>query len=141
MKSAPSIAFDYRPPPEIVALTGLVLAAAAASPWLSAMPIAANAAISIAATAYGVAALRRFARRGFRRIAHRAAGWALVDGDGVEHAAALASHARYGAWFSLDFRLDRGRRVRVLIGPCNTDAETRRRLILLLSRAEVLQPG
>jgi hypothetical protein len=41
----------------------------------------------------------------------------------------------------LDFRSDARRRFRALVGPGNADAETRRRLILLLSRAEVVQTG
>ena len=141
MKSAPSIAFDYQPAPAIVAFAGAIGVAAASAPWFSAVPLGIRAAVSIAATAYGIAALRSFVRIRFARIAYRAAGWVLVDRNGVEHAAALASHAQYGAWIALDFRLDRGSRFRALIGPGNSDAETRRRLILLLSRAEVVQPG
>ena len=141
MRSAPSIAFDYRPAPAIVALAGAIVVAAASAPWFSAASFGVRAAVSIVAVAYGVVALRGFVRIRFARIAYRAVGWVLVDRNGVEHAAALASHTRYGAWVALDFRLDRGRRFRVLIGPGNSDAETRRRLILLLSRAEVVQPG
>ena len=139
MKSAPSIAFDYRPARAIAALAGALVVAAAASAWPSALPAFAKVALSIAATGYGIAALHRFVRADFRRIAYRASGWVLVDGTGSEHAVALASHTRHGAWIALDFRLDGGRRFRALIGPGNADAETRRRLILLLSRAEVVQ--
>lgn len=141
MKSAPSIAFDYRPAPAIVALTGFIVVAAVSAPWLGAAPPAVNAAVSIAALGYGIVALRRFARVDFRRVAYRASGWVLVDRAGTEHAADLASHACYGSWIALDFRLDRKRRFRPLVGPGNADAETRRRLILLLSRAEVVQHG
>jgi len=139
MKSAPSIAFDYRPASAIVALTGALVAAAVSAPWLSATPIAAKAAVSIAALGYGVVALRRFVRAEFGRVAYRASGWVLVDRSGAEHAASLASHARYGNWIALAFRLDGRRGFRALIGPGNADAETRRRLIVLLSRAEVVQ--
>ncbi|HEX5122841.1 MAG TPA: hypothetical protein VFV97_06305 [Rhodanobacteraceae bacterium] len=141
MRSAPSIAFDYRPAPAIIALAGAIVVAACAAPWLSAAPVVAKAVVSVAAAAYGIVALRRFVHAAFARIAFRASGWVLVDGVGVEHAAALASFVRYGPWIALDFRLGRGGRFRVLIGPGNSDAETRRRLILLLSRAEVVQPG
>jgi hypothetical protein len=141
MRSAPSIAFDYRPAPAIVALAGAMVVAAASAPWLSAAPLVARAVVSVAAAAYGIVALRRFVRSAFARIAFRASGWVLVDGAGIEHAATLASFARYGAWIALDFRLDRGGRFRALVGPGNSDAEARRRLILLLSRAEVVQPG
>jgi toxin CptA len=125
----------------LVAFAGIVVAAAMSASWFSALPLYAKIAISIVAAAYGIDALRRFARAGFLRIAYRATGWVLVDADGTEHAAALASHARYGDWIALDFRLDGRRRFRALVGPGNVDAETRRRLILLLSRAEVVQPA
>ena len=141
MRYAPSIAFDYRPAAAIVALASVIVVAAVSGPWFSAAPIWLNASISIAATVYGTLALRRFLRADFRRIAYRATGWVLVDDTGTEHSADLASHARYGDWIALDFRLDGRRRFRALIGPGNTDADTRRRLILLLSRAEVVQPA
>ena len=141
MKSVPSIAFDYRPATAIVALAGVIVVAAAAAPWLSAVPILSKALASIAAVAYGNVALRRFVRAEFVRIAYRATGWVLVDDAGTERTADLASHARYGNWIALDFRLDRKHRFRALVGPGNTDAETCRRLILLLSRAEVVQPA
>jgi toxin CptA len=141
MKSAPSIAFDYRPAAAIVALASVIIVAAVSAPWFSATPLSIKAAVSIAAAAYGIVALRRFVRIGVVRIAYRATGWVLVDKTGTERAADLASHARYGRWIALDFRLDGRRRFRALIGPGNTDAETRRSLILLLSRAEVVQPA
>jgi hypothetical protein len=141
MQSVPSIAFDSRPATAIVALAGAIVATAAVAPWFSAAPTALRAAVSVVAAAYGTVALRRFVRVRFARIAYRASGWTLVDTDGVEHAARLASHTRYGAWIALDFRLDGRGRFRALVGPGNADAETRRRLILLLSRAEVVQTG
>ena len=141
MKSAPSIAFDYRPATAIVATAGVIVVAAAAAPWLGALTIFSKALASIAAAAYGIVALRRFVRADFVRVAYGAAGWVLVDDAGIERAADLSSHARYGNWIALDFRLDRKQRFRALVGPGNADAETRRRLILLLSRAEVVQPA
>jgi len=141
MRSAPSIAFDYRPAAAIVVLAGAIVAAAASAPWFCALPIAVKGAVSVAAVAYGIVALRRFARAGFIRIAYRASGWTLVDATGTEHAADIASHARHGHWIALDFRIAGRRRFRALVGPGNADAETRRRLILLLSRAEVVQPA
>lgn len=141
MRSVPSIAFDYRPAPEIVAIAVLVVVAAAWAPWFSAASVAVQAAVSVAAGAYGIVALRRFARIRFARIAYRASGWVLVDAGGAEHAARLASHRRYGAWIALDFRPDGRAAFRALVGPGNADVETRRRLTVLLSRAEVLQTG
>jgi hypothetical protein len=141
MKSAPAIAFDYRPSAAIAALVTALVGAAALAPWVSALPLFAKIALSLPVLACGVVAIRRFVRARFRRIAYRASGWVLVDAAGAEHAALLASHARYGAWIALDFRLDGRDRFRALVGPDNADAETRRRLIVLLSRAEVVQTG
>ena len=140
MRSAPNIAFDYRPAPAIVALAVAMVVAAASTPWFSALPVYAKGVVSTVAAAYGIVALRRFARTAFVRIAYRATGWVLVDTSGTEHPTAIASHARYGQWIALDFRPDGRRRFCALVGPGNADAETRRRLILLLSRAEVVQP-
>jgi hypothetical protein len=140
MRYAPSIAFDYRPAGAIVALASVIVVAAVSAPWASAVPIWLKAEISIAAMAYGSVSVRRYLTADFKRIAYRATGWVLVDDTGTEHSADLASHMRYGDWIALDFRLDRRRRFRALVGPSNADTETRRRLILLLSRAEVVQP-
>jgi hypothetical protein len=141
MRSAPSIAFEYGPAAAIIALASVILVAAVSAPWASAASIGMKATISIAAAAYGTIALRRFVRIDFTRIAYRVTGWVLVDDTGTEHAADLASHARYGDWIALDFRLDGRRRFRALVGPGNADTDTRRRLIVLLSRAEVVQPA
>jgi len=79
MRSAPSIAFDYRPAPAIVAFAGAIVVAAASAPWFSAASFGVRAAVSITAAAYGIVALRSFVRIRFARIAYRAAGWVLVD--------------------------------------------------------------
>ena len=141
MRSVPSIAFDYHPAAAIVVLAGTIVLAAASAPWFCALPVWAKAALSIASSVYGVVALARFVRAAFVRIAYRASGWVLVDTTGTEHAAFLTSHARYGSWVALDFGLDGRRAFRALVGPGNADPETRRQLILLLSRAEVVQPA
>jgi hypothetical protein len=137
MKSASATAFDYRPSAWLTAAAVLILCAALAAPWFSALPPAIALAISAAVPAIGVRSLRRFVRPPFRRIAYRASGWILVDANGVEKPALLRWHARLGAWISLDFELDHRRRFRAVLGPDNLDAETRRRLVLMLARAEV----
>jgi hypothetical protein len=86
-------------------------------------------------------ATRRFKRPGFHRIAYGAVGWALVDSNDAVLHVDLIAHSRIGAWLVLDFRNPDRRRFRAVLGPDNLDADTRRRLILLLSRAEVVRPG
>ena len=141
MKSAPTIAFDYRPSRWVaIAATAIIIAAFIAL-WLANLPLIVQAGASLAIAANGVVSLRRFLAGPFCRIACRASGWTLVDGMQVEHAATLASHVTVGAWIVLTFRLDRRRRFRAVIGPDNLDADTRRRLTLLLSRAEIARAG
>jgi hypothetical protein len=141
MKSAPTIAFDYRPSRGIAIVASVVLIAAAAAPWFSGLPWSVQVVLSLTALVVGIAALKRFTRAAFRRIAYQASGWKLVDVDAAEHAVDLMAHTRLGSWLVLDFRHARRRRFRAVLGPDNVDAETRRRLILLLARAEVAQAG
>ncbi len=118
-----------------------MLLAAAVSPWMSALSTASALAVTMLAFALGGAALREFLRPLFVRIALRDSGWTLVDRSGGEREASLESHARLGSWVSLGFRAGASPRFRALLGPDNLDAPTRRRLILLLSRAEIVQNG
>jgi toxin CptA len=141
MRSAPTIAFDYRPSRRVAGVASIVLIAAVAAPWLSGVSRPAEIVLSLAAFVLGIAALKRFTQVGFRRIAYQASGWKLVDAAQAEHAADLLSHTRLGDWLVLDFRNADRHRFRALLGPDNVDAETRRRLILLLARGEVAQTG
>jgi len=137
VKSAPTIAFDYRPSRWIGSAAGLAAVLAAAAPWLSSLPVIACAAVSLIALAAGAQALRQHARPRFVRVAWRASGWSLVDRAGNEHAALLVSHAHLGALLALGFRDGVRSYFRIVLAPDNLDAQTRRRLILLLARAEV----
>ena len=141
MRSGTGIAFDFRPSRGIAAAYVAVSLAAVAAPWQSAVPTSARIALSIATCVFGFVSLRNFLTTAIRRIAYRASGWTLVDSDGTECPVELASHARVGGWIALTFR-DSARRVfRVALGPDNLDPDTRRRLIVMLSRAEVVQRG
>jgi hypothetical protein len=137
MKSAPTIAFDYAPSRAVVLAGALVCAGAALAPWLSVLPVAACAGVSSAAAGFGAFALHSQWRTPFRRIACRASGWTLVDLADTEHEAILESHAQLGALMVLAFRHGPRARFRAVLGPDNLDAETRRRLVLLLARAEI----
>jgi hypothetical protein len=137
VKSAPTIAFDYRPSRWISAASGLVVVLAAMAPWLSSLPAIACAAVSLAVLATGIRALRRHLRPRFIRVAWRASGWSLVDRAADEHAALLVSQAHLGALLALGFRDGPRSHFRIVLAPDNLDLQTRRRLILLLARAEV----
>lgn len=138
MKSAPAIAFDYRPSRALAAATLALVVLAALAPWASALPPAWRLAVSVAAAVSGALALRRALRPAVRRVAWRSSGWVLVDRDGREHAALLESHARLGSLLVLRYRHGPRARCRVVLAPDNLDADTRRRLVLLLARADVV---
>lgn len=113
--------------------------AAGLAPWLSAVSSIGALAVTMLALALGAAAMRDFLQPRFVRIAFRDSGWALVDRSGDEREALLESHRRLGSWVSLGFCAGGSSHFRTLIGPDNLDAPTRRRLVLLLSRAEIVQ--
>ena len=138
MKSAPTIAFDFSPSRWIGGAAVLICVGATLAPWLSAWPLALRGALSLAAFAVGARALRRHWNPLFRRIAYRASGWVLIDASNEEHEAILESHALLGVLLSLGFRHGPHARFRAVLGPDNLDADTRRRLILMLSRAEIV---
>jgi hypothetical protein len=136
MKSAPSIAFDYRPSRVITLASVAVAIVAVLAPWLSGSPLLARIALSLLAIAFAMRAIRAHARPAFRRIVRRASGWCLVDRDGREWPAILLSHRRLGALLMLEWRHGPRARFRALIAPDNLHADTRRRLVLLLARGE-----
>ena len=139
MKSAPAIAFDYRPSRRVALATRAVLVLAMLAPWASVLPRPACFALSAALAASGAYALRRALQPAIRRVAWRSSGWSLVDRSGREHAALLESHRRLGSLLALRYRYGPRARCRLLLAPDNLDADTRRRLVLLLARAEVTQ--
>jgi toxin CptA len=136
MKSAPSIAFDYRPSGTIavaiVALTMLSLAGVSASGLAPVMKWS----IAIVALACAARALRRHLAPGFVRVARGAGGWLLVDGDGAQSPVMLAAHVRRGFLLVLEFRQPGAGRCHAILTPDNTDAELRRRLALVLAAGE-----
>ncbi|MEO6688964.1 MAG: hypothetical protein ABIS07_07600 [Dokdonella sp.] len=136
MKSVPTIAFDYRASRSIAAALLLVCCAALLAPWLSALPLAGRTVVSLGVVALGVRAARALLQPLFRRVAYRASGWVLVDVAGNEHEVLLESHVRLGALIALHFRHGPRERFHALFASDNLDADTRRRLVLLLSRAE-----
>jgi hypothetical protein len=136
MRSAPSIAFDYRPSRAVIAAIGAVGFVAALVPWWSAATLGLRIALSLGALGIAVVALHRYRSPPFHRIVRRASGWRLVDRDGREHAAILRAHRRLGTLLALDWHCAPRARFRVLLTPDNMDADTRRRLVLLLARGE-----
>jgi hypothetical protein len=138
MKSAPTIAFDYRPSRSIAALAASGTLAASAVPWLSGLAWPLCVAVSVFALVFGMGALHRFTNPPFRRIAFLSSGWTLIDEGGKEHPAIFESHVHLGALLVLGFRYGPRARFRAVLTPDNLDADTRRRLVLMLARADVV---
>jgi len=140
MKSAPSIAFDARPSRALACAVAIGVVAAMIAPWQSALPTSLRLIASIAALATGAVALRRFARPRFERIAYGVTGWTLAVANGDAKPAELVAHRRIGPWLALDFR-SAACHFRIVLGADNCDADTRRRLALMLARAEIARPS
>lgn len=141
MKSAPPIAFDYRPLRVVMAGTCVIAVAASIAPWFSSLPAGPCVGLSVLVLAFASGALARFARPAFVRVSHGAAGWILLDDQRAEHPALLVQHRRLGAMLVLDWRHDRRTHFRAVFTPDNLDAETRRRLVVLLARGGPAQPA
>lgn len=141
MRSAPSIAFDVRPSRALASACACGVAVAALAPWQSTLPTIACVASSLAAVVVGFAAIRRYARPPFERVAYGAVGWTLAAANAEAKPAELVGHRRLGPWLALDFRDASGRRFRPVLGADNSDADTRRRLALMLARAEIARPA
>jgi hypothetical protein len=142
MRSAPAIAFDYRPSRVLGVLGALVGLLAVAAPWASGLGTPLRVLVSLAALVLATSAIRRHARPRFRCVACREGEWFLLDRGGDEHPAELVAQTRIGVMLALDFAVGRSR-ARMVLLPDNLDADTRRRLILLLARtpATAADPG
>jgi len=77
--------------------------------------------------------LARYLRPRFVRLHAQGEVWTLIDAAGKATVAELRDHLRLGAFVQVQFALD-GKPFRHLLTPDNSDADTRRRLILLLTR-------
>lgn len=137
MKSAPTIAFDYRPSRVVAIAAAAVVVLALAAPLLSGLPVASRVVPAMLALLAGSASITRFLRPHLHRVTHGATGWQLVGDDAV-HEATLVSHARLGAFITLSWRIASGGRRHAVLAPDNIDADTRRRVALLLMRADVV---
>ena len=135
MKSAPTIAIDYRPSRLIALAGGAIVLLSALAPLLTGWPTAPKLAVSLLALAAGIVSVLRFVRPPLRRIAYGKAGWQL-RGRERTHDAVLVAHTRIGAFTALTWKLATGRRWHALLAPDNADADTRRRMTLVLARGQ-----
>lgn len=133
MKSAPAIAFDYRPSRTIgIAIGGMTLLSLLAVSRSGLGTVLAWT-LAVVALSMGLHALSRHFRPGMLRIARTGAGWLLVDRRGLEHPVELTMYIRRGFLLVLHFRHESGLRRSFLLTPDNVDVELRRRLLLALA--------
>ena len=133
MKSAPGIAFDYRPCRGVAIAIAGVTGLAAIAILLSGLAPAAKLLMISVAFGYGALALRRHLRSNTVRIARGAGGWLLVDRDARETPVVLRDHVCRGFLLILGFRDQGGRAHRFVLTPANCAADLRRRLLLTLA--------
>ncbi|MBN8727379.1 MAG: hypothetical protein J0H15_06700 [Xanthomonadales bacterium] len=137
MKSAPPIAFDYRPSRRIAAAALALAALALACATLNDLPAGLRLLLVPALLAAVAVGLWRFLHPPFRRVAWGGSGWLLIDRQGDAHAATLVGQRRLGNLLALDFRCPTRAPFRPLLASDNLDADTRRRLVLTLARADI----
>jgi hypothetical protein len=133
MKSAPDIAFDYAPSRLILGgvLSCGVLAALAV--MLSGLDGFLKIPLALFALGYAGQAAWRLRDCPVARMAHGEAGWILFDGSGNEEVVELDHHIRRGFLVVLAFGTGTRRLRRFVLAPDNLDADTRRRLLLVLA--------
>lgn len=144
MKSVPAISFDYVPSRRVAIATLVMAVMALIAVAMCALPLWLRMIIGSGVVCVAWVAILRQQRSPFRHIGYGAGGWRLLDIDDTEHPVCLRHHAVLGPLLTLDFSPDDGSRgvgkhFRPVFAGDNLDPETRRRLVLLLSRAEVLQ--
>ena len=136
MKSAPAIAFEYRPSHWLAATIVLIALLALGALALSGVDFWMKLALAGAACIYAGYTLRHFLRVPARRVAWHAAGhWRVANVGGAEHVAELQHAVVRGDWIVLSLRRSDGVRVSLVLTPDNCDADIRRRLRVRLARA------
>lgn len=136
MKSAPAIAFDYRPSRLLaLALIGVALFALVAivlcglEVWIKVLLLGVT-------LAYAARTLHAFRRAPFGHVTWHAAGhWRVRDADGNEHVAEFLGGTVLGRLIVLNLRTGPKRRVALPLLPDNCDAEMHRRLRVRLAVA------
>ena len=135
MKSAPAIVFDFSPSRWIAAAIGAITGLGLIALAFCGMPLWATFVVAAVACAYSGHCLRQFVHNPVRRVAWYAAGhWRLADGDGAEQLADLEQGIVRASWIVLRLRRSDGARVAVILGPDNSNIDTRRRLRVRLAR-------
>lgn len=137
MKSAPAIAFDYRPSRWVPIAIALLLLLALAAIIASGVPRVVKVLLVGGALVHAAIALARLYRPAIRRCAWYADGqWRVRDAQGNDHAANLIRASVRGTLIVLVLHSPVQRSSALVLLPDNCDADTHRRLRVRLSRGE-----
>jgi toxin CptA len=135
MKSAPAIAFDYRPSRWLLAALVAIVLLALAAVALSGLYAWLKLALLACVIAYAVLTLRGFLRPRFTHVTWHSAGhWRLRDAADSEQVAQLQHTVVLGVLIVLTLRFGPKRTLALPLFPDNCDAETRRRLRVRIAR-------
>jgi toxin CptA len=135
MKSAPAIVFDVSPSRWIAAAACLLALAGVIALVFSGLALWGKFLAAALACIYTGYELRAFLRNPVRRAAWYEAGhWRIADAQGAEHLAELQQGIARGPWIVLRLRRSDGARIAIILGPDNSDIDTRRRLRVRLGR-------
>ncbi|MEO8803292.1 MAG: hypothetical protein ABI304_03035 [Rudaea sp.] len=141
MKSAPAIAFEYRPSRWVVLVIGVLTALAFVGLAVSGMPWWIKLAIGACSVAYATTSIVRFVRIPVINLSWYEAGHWRVFGLRDQELVAELQHAIVRAgWIVLTLRCSDAKCLRLLLTADVCDAETRRRLCVRLARTREDQP-
>ena len=136
MKSAPAIAFDYAPSRWLAAAIMAIALLALVAVAFTGIGMWTKLALGCAVVAYAARAVWEHAHGSVRRVAwHQAGHWRIAHADGEERVAELRHAVVRGAWLVLTLCATDGKRVALILGPDNSEADVRRRLRVRLARA------
>ena len=133
MKSAAAISFEWKASRRLQGSAAIVCALACLAIGLSDLPLPAVAAAIAVFVPVAALQLHRYSRSSCVRISGSELGWQLFDHGHAAMPAVLQRHRSLGPFEQLH-SLSHGRHRHFLGAPDNVDADTRRRLRLLLAR-------
>jgi toxin CptA len=135
MKSAPAIAFDFRPSRWLNVAVWMIVTLAVVAVAFCGIPFWAKGSVVVGIGIYAAIWRLRSSRTRIRRLSWYEAGhWRTVDVDGEERLADLQTGIVRGTWIALRLRDTDGRNLGFVLGPDNSSAELRRQLRVRLAR-------
>lgn len=137
MRSVPAISFEPRPSRQLLAASAVIAVLALLSILISALPWGYSMSAGISITVLAVFAIQRYRNPNYVAISHDQTGWQLRDRAGEWVAVMLRNHGQLGSWVILDFTTPSGRWNSLLTSDV-IDADTRRRLLLVLAATSTL---